>query len=541
MATEDFTTYTEVDPGSQVAITSTRITFTDLAQNLDTYVYKDKGVNFFSGDLEHFLVVKGTVVSGGQDYVWALTNVINDWTGIADANESALGIEIFDQSGNINFIIRELDSGTEYNSGALALTSGTVYYLKVVRDEAVGTYGTIYLYVYSDSARTNLLGSKSITLHTSKKDYRYLFGTLINNRGTDSRISGYVENLAVSLTYANPTVTTQDVSAIAATTATGNGNVTSLGAPPATQHGTVWALHTNPTTDDNKTEDGVPSSTGAYTSSLTNLIQNTLYYVRSYIVSSTGTFYGQQVSFTTSDSTPVITTIQPEGVAGTNAVGRGSLGNLGGSAVTAHGVCWDTSADPDISDSKTDLGATTTRGDFYAGIINLAANTLYHVRAFATNSSGTSYGADLTFTTLDTGVPIVTTQPSTDVQPTTATGNGTIVDIGASAVTEHGHCWSTSVNPTIGGSKTTNGSADAEPFTSQITGLTAGTAYYIRAYATNTQGTSYGDNDLINSVTPTVPPGTAPGVTPGTSGVLEEHWVWVTKSGAQRRVLGTEF
>ena len=330
-----------------------------------------------------------------------------------------------------------------------------------------------------------------------------------------------------------PVVTTQAVSAVAATTATGNGNVTSRGVPLATEHGHVVATFQNPTIAnyDFITTNGVPAATGAYTSSLTGLTQNTLYYVRSYITNTAGTFYGQPVSFTTSGSTAVVTTKQPTSVLTTTAVGEGSIDNLGGTAVTAFGVCWSTSANPTTGDSHTDEGAGVV-GDFYTAITGLTAGTLYHVRAYATNTWGTSYGSDLTFTTEGQGVPIVTIEPTTSITPTSAAGNGTIVDIGASAVTQYGHCWSTSVNPTTADSKTTLGAGVAGAFISTITGLTAGTGYYIRAYATNAQGTAYSDNELINDQT---------GGLIRTFGVLGEHLVYLSKTNKQRAILGTEF
>ena len=90
-------------------------------------------------------------------------------------------------------------------------------------------------------------------------------------------------------------------------------------------------------------------------------------------------------------------------------------------------------------------------------------------------------------------LPTVTTQAVTAISGTTATGNGNITSLGNSAVTQHGHCWNTTGTPTTADSKTTNGAASATgAFTSAITGLTVGTKYYVRAYATNTAGTSYG-------------------------------------------------
>lgn len=97
-------------------------------------------------------------------------------------------------------------------------------------------------------------------------------------------------------TPVSPTVTTQAVTNIAATTAIGNGNVTSVGVPAATQHGVCWNTTGTPTTDDDYTEEGVPS-TGAFTSAMAGLVGGTKYYVRAYATNSAGTTYGDEVSF----------------------------------------------------------------------------------------------------------------------------------------------------------------------------------------------------------------------------------------------------
>ena len=90
--------------------------------------------------------------------------------------------------------------------------------------------------------------------------------------------------------------------------------------------------------------------------------------------------------------------------------------------------------------------------------------------------------------------PTVTTQSVTGNTINSATGNGTITYLGSSNPTEHGVCWSTTENPTIGGNKTTEGAVSATgTFTSSITGLSPNTTYYVRAYATNADGTSYGE------------------------------------------------
>src|SRR3990167_7965151 len=90
--------------------------------------------------------------------------------------------------------------------------------------------------------------------------------------------------------------------------------------------------------------------------------------------------------------------------------------------------------------------------------------------------------------------PVVTTRPCSSIASTTATGNGIITSLGNSSVTEHGHCWGTTINPTTANSKTTNGACSLGAFISLITGLTPGIKYYVRPYAINSYGTVYGAN-----------------------------------------------
>jgi len=79
----------------------------------------------------------------------------------------------------------------------------------------------------------------------------------------------------------------------------------------------------------------------------------------------------------------------------------------------------------------------------------------------------------------------------TNITSTTATSGGTVSADGGAAVTARGVCWSTSAIPTITDSKTTD-STGTGAFTSAITGLSSGTTYYVRSYATNSIGTTYG-------------------------------------------------
>lgn len=102
-----------------------------------------------------------------------------------------------------------------------------------------------------------------------------------------------------------PTVTTQTVSDITYSTATGNGNITDLGSPDPTTHGLCWNTTGTPDTTDNFTNEGGLSSTGAFTSPITGLQPGITYYVRAYATNFAGINYGNEVSFTTTaDVTP---------------------------------------------------------------------------------------------------------------------------------------------------------------------------------------------------------------------------------------------
>ncbi len=298
-----------------------------------------------------------------------------------------------------------------------------------------------------------------------------------------------------------PTVTTNTVTNITQTTATCGGNVTNSGGATVTARGVCWSTSQNPTVNNSHTTDG--SGTGSFTSSITGLAPNTTYYVRAYATNSQGTAYGTQRTFTTTQSisTPTVTTAQVTNITQTTATGGGNVTATGGASVTDRGICWSTSHNPTISGSHASGGAGT--GSFTTNMTGLTANTTYYVRAYATNSAGTAYGSEVSFTTLqNVTVPTVTTNQVTNITQTTATGGGNVTSAGGGTVTARGVCWSTSHNPTTSSSHTTDGSGTGS-FTSSLTNLTPNTTYYVRAYATNSAGTAYGSE--VSFITSQIP------------------------------------
>ena len=308
---------------------------------------------------------------------------------------------------------------------------------------------------------------------------------------TNTAGTAYGNEVSFTTGTTAPTVTTQAVTGIGTTTATGNGNITSLGEPDPTAHGVVWNTTGTPTTADSSTDEGAAASTGAFTSNMTGLSPNTTYYVRAYATNANSTVYGGEVSFTTNPAPPTVTTQAVSGIGTTSATGNGNITYLGAPNPTAHGVVWNTTGTPTLADNSTNEGAAAAAGAFTSNITGLTPNTTYYVRAYATNTAGTSYGGEVSFTTAG-GLPTVITTAISGITSSSAKSGGNVTDNGGSSITARGVCWDISPNPTIADNRTTNGIGTGT-FTSNITGLTENTTYYVRAYATNSQGTAYGE------------------------------------------------
>jgi uncharacterized protein (TIGR02145 family) len=178
------------------------------------------------------------------------------------------------------------------------------------------------------------------------------------------------------------------------------------------------------------------------------------------------------------------------GITSTSALSGGSVTSGGNAEVTKRGVCWNTFDAPTISNNSTSDGKG--EGSFNSSITGLTANTKYFVRAYAINSEGPAYGNQFSFTTDKVGITITTYDPNNSITSTMASSGGYIINIGEGLVTARGVCWGTEEYPTITDSHTNDGTGNGS-FNSNITGLLANTTYYVRAYATNNEGTDYGN------------------------------------------------
>lgn len=298
----------------------------------------------------------------------------------------------------------------------------------------------------------------------------------------------------------NATLSTTSVSNISATSASSGGNISEDGGASITARGVVWGTSSGPTTSlSTKTSDG--SGNGVFSSAMTGLIPGTKYFVRAYATNSSGTAYGNEVSFTTITNLPTLTTAAISNITGSTASSGGNISNDGGTSVSTRGIVWSTSSNPTISlSTKTSDGTGT--GAYTSSMTGLAFGTTYFVKAYATNNNGTAYGNEVTFTTPSNANITLSTSIVANITGTSASSGGTITNDGGSQIVSRGICWGTNPNPTISlSTKTVDGSGSGS-FTSTITGLTDGTKYYVRAYATNAAGTAYGNEMLFQAVAP---------------------------------------
>lgn len=276
------------------------------------------------------------------------------------------------------------------------------------------------------------------------------------------------------------------------------GEIVDLSSVSHPVYGFCWATTPNPTVSNETVELSNPQ-VGIFSSNVTPSTAGT-WYLRVFIQEGNNMIYGNQITFQfIIPQAPTVTTSSVSNITLSTSTAScgGNVTSDGGTTVTARGVCWSTNQNPTISNSKTINGSGT--GSFTSSITGLSPNTTYYVRAYATNSAGTTYGSQVSFTTNQISTPTVTTSSVSSITSSTASCGGSITADGGATVTARGVCWSTNQNPTIANSKTIDGSGTGS-FTSSITGLTTNITYYVRAYATNSAGTVYGNQQSFITI-----------------------------------------
>jgi uncharacterized protein (TIGR02145 family) len=243
----------------------------------------------------------------------------------------------------------------------------------------------------------------------------------------------------------------------------------------------------------------------SYTASIAPLQAGATYYVRYKVANSYSSMLLPSVDtlYTLAYTLPEVATDSVGSITVSSFVGYGTLVDWGCDSLSEFGFCYGSSANPTIEGNHT----TCTEKDshFSAEIAGLDDGATYYMRAYAINTIGIAYGADIKFSTLSKTKPVVVTSEVTDITVSSAVCGGKITSDGYSEITECGICYSKSTEPTIDDKKVVCKQDDNGEFSAELAGLVEGTAYHVRAYAVNVKGVAYGEDYRFSTKSTTIP------------------------------------
>jgi len=395
---------------------------------------------------------------------------------IRDANNNLvvnhmIGMQISILQGTINgtIVYSETQTPTSNANGFISIEVGGGVVIS-------GTFSTINWASgpYFIKTETDPLGGTNYTITGSSQLLSVPYA--LHAKTAESIIGG--------IALLPPTATAEPATNVQSTSVTANGIVNGKGLSSnvefewglTTAYGNSTVISQNPVTG---------NLNNAVSASLTGLQSSETYHYRIKASNAVNVSYSNDISFTTTSSLSQITTTAISSITGTSATGGGNIIN-GGTTVTARGVCYNTNHNPSLSNNFTNNGVGG--GTFISNINGLVMGTTYYVRAYASNNIGTSYGNELSFTTI--ALPIVITYGLSAVKGVSAMLKDSVIYNGGSNIIIQGLCWNTSPNPSIANSIT---SLDT------IKILLPNTVYYVRAYASNIAGTAYGNEISFNS------------------------------------------
>lgn len=464
-------------PGGRQAITGSDgyFEFGDVAEG--TYklsIVKIGYKDYISNDI----LVKAN--SKGQSHSLQIEKLPSALTVLDDEGNEVTAIDFGDNPAVVMRSFYIFNRGAEILEWSIAYSCEWISSISKESGE-LGPNATQPLVVSIDRNKLNV-GDNSTSIH------------IVSNNGT--------RQIVVSASI-NSMVETLDATDICASSVVLNGKITRDMSPSINEYGFVYSKRAAPTLEngaDKVSFSGTPSIGAVYHTLVTNLDKETTYYARAYVGNGVDVVYGEQVTFVTIEGLPIVKTLGSRDVTSSSAVIQCEAMADAGEPITMRGVCYGKSPQPSINGMHTSDGMGL--GQWESVMTDLSPNVTYYVRAYATNSFGTSYGEQLTILTAE-GLATVRTGEVSAITSNSAMCVGEVISDGDREVTERGICWKKGAYPTINDSHVSKGTG-VGPFSCSLTGLEPGVNYHVRAYAVNSAGTVYGE-DVSFMTTATLP------------------------------------
>ena len=300
------------------------------------------------------------------------------------------------------------------------------------------------------------------------------------------------------------TLNTLDVSSIKRSSAVFNGEILTGGSPKYTERGFVYSTSSMPTLDNTINRLTVTlTENKSFSATATGLNMGQTYYVRAYAINAGRAAYStNEKSFSPDMMLPTVTTkdISDKSISAGMASLHGTITDVGDPAYTERGFVYGTMHNPTVdSDSKTIVSGSGT-GEFSINLSGLTMGNVYYIRAYATNEKGTGYGEELPLD-MNAIMPEVGTEEPEILSNMSVILNGTVTEVGDPAYTERGFVYGTMLIPSLenGAIKIVAEGTVSGVFNAEVSDMVMGKTYNIRAFATNSEGTVYGEIKTIDS------------------------------------------
>jgi hypothetical protein len=267
-----------------------------------------------------------------------------------------------------------------------------------------------------------------------------------------------------------------------------------------TEVGVVYSTSENPSlSDGSKVIFGEERTKAAFKVTLTDLDYATKYYARAYGIYPGGTIYGAEQTFTTLPRVPMVSISSLTYEDGASAAFTAEVNDDGRGEVTERGVVYATAANPTVETGDKVVDDEAGLGVFEGVLEELLGNTAYFVRAYAINKGGVGYGEDKEFITEILWAE-VETGDVTAINKTTATLNGATPYDGGAEITARGFVWGLSDAPGLNDNLVDMMDAEGDAFSFVLEELDLNTVYYVRAFATNSKGTAFGETKMFKTL-----------------------------------------